>query len=218
MPVQEQPLPERHWHPRADRPGDQQARGEVLPDRGPLHDEYMRHRGDPIRRSESVREAALRLDGHVHRGVALHGSGEAPVSLLGRLSQEPLAQHDPEHQRDEHDHDRAADELGESELPAQQKEHDDAKLKDKVGRGDLERHGRSEVRTLAKQRTRKRHCCIGARRGSHPEPGCSHDGPGPIIAQEPNHGGASHHRLDDGRESEPEDECPQDLPGHRPRQ
>jgi hypothetical protein len=42
--------------------------------------------------------------------------------------------------------------------------------------------------------------------------------PGPIIAQEPNHGGTAHYRLDDGQENDPENQCPQDLPGHRPGQ
>jgi len=157
MPVQEQPLPESVRHPRAYRPGDQQAPDKVFPDGGPLHHEHVRHRREPLRGSQSAPEAAVGLDGHVHRGVAFHRPGNALVGLLRRLTQEPLAKDDSKHQGDEHDDDRAADELGEGELPAQQKEHDDAELKDQVGRGDLERHGGREVRPLAKQRPRQCH-------------------------------------------------------------
>jgi len=146
--------------------------------------------------------------------VAFHRPGNALLGLLGRFTQEPLAQDDPKHQGDEHDDDRAADELGEGELPAQQQKHDHPELDDQVGRGDLERHGRGEVRALAKQGPRQRHGSIRARRGRHPKPGGSDDGAGPIIAHQPNHGGASYYRLDDCREEEPQDQGPQDLPGH----
>src|SRR5665647_3237344 len=55
VPLQEQPLPERVRHPRADRPGDQQARAKVFPDSGPLHHEHVRHRRAPPRTSAGAR-------------------------------------------------------------------------------------------------------------------------------------------------------------------
>jgi len=53
-------------------------------------------------------------------------------------AQDPLADEDPQHHRDQHDDDGSADELREGELPAEQQRHDDAELDDQVGGGELE--------------------------------------------------------------------------------
>jgi hypothetical protein len=63
-----------------------------------------------------------------------------------------MAKGGPEQQRQQHDHERPADELGDGELPAQQHRHDDAQLDDQVGGGELERHGGGEVGALAEDR------------------------------------------------------------------
>jgi hypothetical protein len=66
---------------------------------------------------------------------------------------------------------RAAEELGEGELPAQQHRHDDAQLDDQVGGGELERHRRGEVGALAEDRPGQRHRRIRTRRGGRTESG-----------------------------------------------
>jgi hypothetical protein len=70
------------------------------------------------------------VTGHVHVRVALHAPLQSAVGLgAGRLDQ-PTAQQHPEHHGEQHDHERAAGELGEGELPAQQHCHDHAELDD----------------------------------------------------------------------------------------
>ena len=45
---------------------------------------------NPSRESSRRDERAHPPDGHVHRGVALHRSGDAAVRLLARLAQQPV--------------------------------------------------------------------------------------------------------------------------------
>src|SRR6266568_3882467 len=49
---EEEALPEAHRYPRGDGAGDQQSGDDVAPDRGPLHHEGVRDRGEPPRRGQ----------------------------------------------------------------------------------------------------------------------------------------------------------------------
>ena len=73
-------------------------------------------------------------------------------------------------QHEQHDHDRAADELGQRELPADQHPQDDTKFQHQIGRGELERHGSDEIAALAEDRPRQRDGGIGTRGGRGAEP------------------------------------------------
>ena len=85
------------------------------------------------------------------------------ISLLLRLGH-TLARHDgPEHQRQQHDHKQTAGKLGGDKLPADQHGEDDAEFDDEVGRGELKRHRRDEVGSLAEDRPGERDGGVGAR-------------------------------------------------------
>jgi hypothetical protein len=99
-------------HPCANGPSHEESDHEIAQDRGPFHDEHVRHGGESLRRDQPGPERALGLNGHVHRGVALHGAGEAFVGLFAGFVDELLADEEPEQHGDKRDHDRAADELG----------------------------------------------------------------------------------------------------------
>ena len=104
----------------ATAPGDQQADDRDADDGGPLHDEDVADRGVAVAAEQPVAPAAAGGGAHVHRGVAFHRSGKALTSLLAGGGDETLADEDPERECHQHDHDRAAGELGQGELPAQQ--------------------------------------------------------------------------------------------------
>ena len=113
----------------------------------------MRDRGDRLLAAKSLPRAALALDAHVHRGVTLHRSCEALLSLGLRRLEQLFSQEEPEGRGEQDDHQRPTDELGQRELPADGKGEDDAELDDEVCRGDLERHRGREAGPLAEQRT-----------------------------------------------------------------
>ena len=84
-----------------------------------------------------------------------------------------------------HDHDRAADELGQGELPGEQQRQDDAQFDDQVGAGDLEGHRGGEAGTAAEQGAGQRHRGVGARRGRGTQAGGHDQRPGPVVAEQP---------------------------------
>jgi hypothetical protein len=94
--------------------------------------------------------------------------------LLGLVAggvDELAADEQPDTDREQHDHDRSIDELGEGELPGDQQCEDDADFDHQVGRRDLERHRRSEACPFAEQRPCQRHRGIRTRRGSGTQSG-----------------------------------------------
>jgi hypothetical protein len=155
---------------------------------------------------------------HVHRGVAFHRSGQPTLGLRARFDEQALADEQPEQHGQQHDHDRAADELGHGELPAHQQRQDHPQLDDQVGGADLERHRGGEVRALAEQRARQRDRGVGTRGGRRAQRGGHRERPGPVIAHQPDYRVAAHHGLHHGGQCEPEDQRPEDLPGHRSRE
>ena len=117
--AEKQVLPEGVRYPSRGGYGDQQADDDVPDDGGPFHDEGVRDGGESGRAGQAAAEAAVVGHGHVHRGVAFHGARHRLVCLLARRSNELRGQEAAEQQRDAQDHQRAADELGEGELPAE---------------------------------------------------------------------------------------------------
>ena len=134
--------------------------------------------------------------------------------LAGRVDQ-PRAHEQPEQHREHHDHQRTADELRGGELPTHQQSQDDAQLHHQVGRADLEGHRGGEVSAFAEQRTGQRHRGIRARRRRRTQPGRDGQGAGPVITQQGHDGRSAHDGLHHRRESEAQDQRPQDLPCHR---
>ncbi len=213
---QEQRLPERVRHPGGHGAGDQQTDHDVADHGCPLHDEDVADRRQTSVAEQTLREAPLTLDRHVHGGVALHRPGHALERLLAGCVDQLRTDEEPEEQRHQDDDDRAAHELRERELPAEQQRQDDAQLDDQVGARDLEDDGRDEARALAEQRARHRHRGVRAGRAGDAQPGGLGERRRPIVTQHPRDGLAAYDGLDDGRQGEPEDQRPGDLPGHRP--
>ena len=119
---------------------------------------------------EPAPDAPRRLDAHVHGGVALHGAGHVPCRPgPGPPRGSRARRKTPEPQRQEDDHHRSADELGQRELPSEEQGEDDAELDDEIGGGDLEHHGGGEARTLAEQRPGQRHRRVRTRRRCRPQ-------------------------------------------------
>ncbi len=160
---QEEVPPEGIGDPGGHGPGDEQTEDNVADHGGPLHDEDVRDRGERGHRTQPAPEAAFFLDGHVHGGVALHGAGAPNVGLGSGRLKKALTQKEAEEDGQQHDHDGAADELGQGELPSDEQGQDDAQLDDQVGRGDLEGHGGREARPLPEQRPGQGHRRVGAR-------------------------------------------------------
>src|SRR5215472_12677494 len=212
---EEQVLPEGVGHPGGHGPGDQQADDHVADDGGPLHHEDVADGGVPLPGGQPVPEAPAGGDAHVHRRVALHGSGQALVRLLPRRVDQALAHEQAERHGHADDHYRAADELGQRELPADQQREDDAELDDQVGAGDLEDHRGGEAGPLAEQRTGERHRRVGAGRGRGAQAGGPGQGRRPVVTEHGDDRLPPDQRLHNGRQREAEDERPGDLPGHR---
>ena len=123
-------------------------------------------------------------------------------------------QEQPEQDRQAEDHQGAAHELGQGELPPHEHGQDDAELDDEVGRGELEGHRRGEVAALAEHRPGQCHGRVRAGRRGRSEPGGHRQALGRIVRQQAHHLPLRHHRLDGRRQHEAEHQRPQDLPPH----
>jgi len=93
----------------------------------------------------------------------------------------------PAGESQQHDHDRATDELCGGELPAHQHHQHDAELDDEVGRGEHEDHGVDEVGALREQRLGHCRGRVRTRRRDHPESARPGHGSWPVIAHQPLH-------------------------------
>ena len=154
---------------------------------------------------------------HVHRRVAFHRTGDRPRQPARAALEEPLRVRKRRNSSaTQHDHQRAADELGEGELPADQQRQDQPELDDEVGGGELERHRRGEVGALAEQRSGQRDRCVGAgrRRGAEARSRSARLR-GRSSGSNRGDRGLADERLDDRGQREPEDQRPGHLPRHR---
>ena len=77
--------------------------------------------------------------------------GTAFLQPLPGLGDERAPEDEAAREREEHDHDRPAYELGRRELPAHQYDQDDTQLDDEVRRGEHEHHRRDEVGALLEE-------------------------------------------------------------------
>jgi hypothetical protein len=80
--------------------------------------------------------------------VSQHARLQASAGRIGQ----PAREHHPSDRDEQHDHDGAADELGQGKLPADQHDQHDSELDDQVGRADHEHHGGDEVGPFLEQR------------------------------------------------------------------
>ena len=135
---------------------------------------------------------------------------ESLSSAVGELSLD----HERPRERQEDDHDRAADELGRRELPTHQDDEHDAELDHEVGRREHEDHRGDEVGALLEQRLAHRGRRVGARRRHHAQPARARDGARAMVAHDPFHLLARRERLDRARQREAEDQRPERLPEH----
>ena len=214
MLLEEEAAPERIGYPGGETAGDEQTAEDVTPDRRPVHHEIVRGRGEAGRTTEPPPPIPLAADRHVHLRVPFHRPEASLLRLSARLVDETALEEDAEEQRDEDDHQRSADELADDESPAEQQRHDDAELDHEVRRGDLERHRSREVRAFAEERARERDRGVRAARRGCSETACDEERARRVVGQEPAHLALRHDGLHDRRESEAEDEGPEDLPRH----
>jgi len=203
-------------HPGRHRAGQRQAQQHVLPQHGPVHDVGMAHGGEAAGREQPLPEAAVRLLQR-HRGVAFHLAGDAALRLAARLRDQAGAQEPAEQQRQQADHQHAADELGQGETPAHQQRQQDAELEHQVGGSELEGDRGGEIGALAEQRSRDRDGGVGAGRGRRAEHSGPQQRPGRGVRQGLGHARLRHGHLDHGREQEAEADAPEDLPSHQQR-
>src|SRR5262245_33135864 len=150
--------------------------------------------------------------------MSLHRARQTSVRLPTRLVDEAALEEDAKCDRDEDDHQRAADELAEHELPAEQQRDHDPELEYEVRGGDLERNRRREIGTTAKERARKGNRGVGAGGRGGAEAGGDGQRPGRVVRKQTAHLALRHHRLHGSREGEAEDQCPEDLPEHPERE
>ena len=99
MAGQEQSGPDTGWDPGRHRAGDQQAHGQVHPQRHDVHDEEVRHRRQSLGREQALQQRSVLAHRHVHGGVALHAAGHAALGLrpggLARAAADQQAQEQP---------------------------------------------------------------------------------------------------------------------------
>ena len=187
VPGQEQVPPEAVRHPGADRPGDQQADDDVADDRGPLHHEDVRHEVYLPRTAAAARSCRRTMLMSIAAWPSMDPA--SPLSACSRAASISRWRTNSRNStRQQHDHDRAADELGQGELPGDQQRQDDAELDDQVGAGDLEGHRGGEAGALAEQRAGQRHGGVGARRRRRAEAGGHGQRLRPVIAEQPDDG------------------------------
>ena len=158
---QEERLPEPFRHPGGQRARDEQAAGDVPPDGRPVHDEVVADRGEAPPREDSLQQRPFG-DRHVHLRVPFHGAHETTLGLPASLLDEPGPQERSEEQRQDHDHEQAAQELRRRERPAQEQDHDDGQLRDQVRRGEFEGDGAREIGALSEHRARQGDGGVGA--------------------------------------------------------
>ncbi len=143
-----------------------------------------------------------------------------PFSAWVRAVSTILATHPhSESEGDEHDDERAADELRQRELPAHHERQNEPELEQQVRGGDLERHRGSEVGA----RTNQRQCESTPLRGRRPRGSTTRtqrrgqlrwSGSGGVIMHEGNDSFLENDCLDHPWQGESEHEWPEDLPCH----
>ena len=146
--------------------------------------------------------------------MALHRAEQATVGLFSRFGDEPTGEEASEDEREDDDHERPADELGQRELPAEQDSHHDPELDHEVGGGELEHHRRGEVGAAAKDGARHRHGRVGAGGARGAKPASDPERTRGVVREETAHlllGDDSLHRR---RNCEAEDQRPEDFPEH----
>src|SRR5712692_10389300 len=87
--------------------------------------------------------------------MAFHRTDNTLLSLFASFLNQLGLEEAPKHDRQQDDHQGAADKLADDKLPAQQEGHDDAELEDQVGRSELKSHRGGEVSPAAKERSGK---------------------------------------------------------------
>ena len=147
-------------------------------------------------------------------GPGRRGVGVEPVTGLGDPA---LRDHPRHHQPEQDDHDRAADELGQRELPADQQPQHDPELHDQVRGGDHEHHRRGEIRPAREQALRQRGRGVGARGADHPEERRLAQRRRPVITEGVAHLGAGHECLHRTGQPEAQHQGPERLPEHEER-
>ena len=213
MPGEEEAGPPGLRHPGGEAAGDEQAAGDVGPQRVPVHPEVVAGGGDAFGAGELAPEGSG-VEAHVHGGMAFHAAGDVLGGLLAGGFNDRGAERGAEEEDHDGDHDGAAGELGEGELPAEQDGEEDGELHDEVGGGELESHGSDEVRALTKEGAGESGGRVGAGGACCSEARRDEDSAGRRIGEELADLFLGDYGLDDGGEEKAEAERPEQLPGH----
>ena len=143
------------------------------------------------------------------------GRSPAPPGRGAGLLLQPRRDEAAQQQRHQRDHDDAADELGERELPADQHPEDEAELPDQVGRGELEGERGDRRGALCEERAGDRDRRVGAGGGGGAEPGRLRDRAEAVPGEAAFDPLARHPGLDDAGDREADHQRPPDLVGHQ---
>ena len=198
---EEERLPKRVRHPRCKRARDQQPDRDVPVDRRPVHHEVMADRDPAFTRAHALQERAFG-DRHVHARVPFHHAEQPSLGLRARRLDHPRPKEHTEQDGEDHDHDHAADELGERELPSDENDEKDAELDHEVRRREFERHRRGEVGAFAEQRACERYRGVRARRRCCAQRRGDGETTRRVVREKPAHLGFRHDGLNDGRQGE----------------
>ena len=193
------------------KPGQQEAREDLLPQHLPVAAEVVRHVGPGVGRGQPRAPGQARA----RRVVLVAGVGAERV--LARDLLVAARDEDPQQRPHEGDHHDAAEVLGEGELPADEHPQHEAQLPDEVRRGELEGQRRAGRGALLEQALGDRDRRVGARRGRGAQARGAGHGTEAVAGQRALDALARHPRLDDGGDREAQDERPPDLPGHEHR-
>src|SRR6201987_3209118 len=146
--------------------------------------------------------------------MPLHASLKALVGLPAGSFNDPGREECLEEQDHDGDHERAANELPQRELPTHEHREEDTELKNQVCGGELKRHRGGEVCALAEDRTCEGDGGIGAGRGCGPKAASYGNGSRRVVRQEAAHPFLGHNGLNNCRKSKAENQWPKNLPGH----
>ena len=127
---EEQVLPEGVRDPRRGRAGDEQADRDVAQHRRPLHHEVVADRGEPVRAAQPLRglNPRRRRTCPSPRGPPSSRRPRVRRARGASASSRGVSSRRKQH-GEQHDHHRAADELGRGELPAEQQAEDQARVR-----------------------------------------------------------------------------------------
>ena len=116
-PTRKKPCQKLCGYPGCECATDEQAAADIEPKGVPVHVEIVGDGGQALWRRDFLRQRAL-VQAHVHGGMAFHLAGQVAVGLPACRLNDAWRDGGSQHEHEQGDHDGAADELRQHELPS----------------------------------------------------------------------------------------------------